>query len=68
MTQSTIKPPLPPYSPPTTLSTEELLGFALRMLDTAREEQARSKRQFKWLTGNEMLEAIRQRVAEGRKA
>ncbi len=50
-----------------TYTTDELLKYALIMLDEAREEQAKSRRKSKWLVGNVTLEVIRQRVAENDK-
>lgn len=49
-------------------STEYLLCCALTMLDEARKEQSKSRRKDKWLTNNQSLEVIRQRVVEIKKA
>lgn len=53
---------------PNELSDRRLLEMALVMLDVAREEQARSNRKDKWLTGNRTIEAIRDRVSSAPKA
>ena len=48
----------------TEYTTEQLLGFALRMLHQAREEQMASRRKNKWLLKNVTFDTIRQRCLD----
>lgn len=45
-------------------STEQLLMYALNMLDHAAKEQATSRREDNWLSNNDTLAVIRERVEE----
>ena len=56
--------PRPANAYTTEYTTEQLLGFACRMLHQAREEQMASRRKNKWLLKNFTFDTIRQRCLD----